>query len=136
MGKKRAKEHYDFIKEQYYKEIDNSIANTTIHACESIEARIPQYQNAGVAEYVCGVGDKELREAMLDRINFMLSIAEEHGVQTLILGAWGCGVFEWNPEIVAELFMEIKGKYNIPNIIFAVPGLFEYNYMVFNRAFS
>lgn len=45
MGKKRAKEHYDFIKEQYYKEIDNSIVNTTIHACESIEARIPQYQN-------------------------------------------------------------------------------------------
>lgn len=43
MGKKRAKEHYDFIKEQYYKEIDNSIANTTIHTCESIEARIPQY---------------------------------------------------------------------------------------------
>lgn len=200
MGKKRAKEHYDFIKEQYYKEIDNSIVNTTIHACESIEARIPQYQNnysvtpkdsvsclfslenkdnvavlnfasykkpgglyfqgvesqeeslclestllpvieafkptyyawnnkhlnrgmyldralyskgilfererqkiyadvitcaapnAGVAEYVCGVGDKELHEAMLDRINFMLSIAEEHGVQTLILGAWGCGI--------------------------------------------
>lgn len=61
---------------------------------------------------------------MLDRINFMLSIAEEHGVQTLILGAWGCGVFEWNPEIVAELF------------IFAVPGLFEYNYMVFNRVLS
>ena len=45
MGKKRAKEHYDFIKEQYCKEIDNSITNTTIHACESIEARIPQYQN-------------------------------------------------------------------------------------------
>lgn len=45
MGKKRAKEHYDFIKEQYYKEIDNSITNTTIHACESIEARTPQYQN-------------------------------------------------------------------------------------------
>lgn len=45
MGKKRAKEHYDFIKEQYYKEIDNSITNTTIHACESVEARIPQYQN-------------------------------------------------------------------------------------------
>ena len=43
MEKKRAKEHYDFIKEQYYKEIDNSIANTTIHACESIEARTPQY---------------------------------------------------------------------------------------------
>lgn len=236
MGKKRAKEHYDFIKEQYYKEIDNSITNTTIHACESIEARTPQYQNnysvtpkdsvsclfslenkdnvavlnfasykkpgglyfqgvesqeeslclestllpvieafkptyytwnnkhlnrgiylnralyskdilfererqkvyadvityAEVAEYVCGVGDKELREAMLDRINFMLSIAEEHGVQTLILGAWG----QWNPEIVAELFMEVKGRYNIPNIIFAVPGLFEYNYMVFNRVLS
>lgn len=43
MGKKRAKEHYDFIKEQYYKEIDNSITNTTIHACESIEAFKPTY---------------------------------------------------------------------------------------------
>lgn len=31
MGKKRAKEHYDFIRKQYHKEIDNSIANTTIH---------------------------------------------------------------------------------------------------------
>lgn len=39
MGKKRAKEHYDFIREQYHKEIDN----TTIHACESVETRIPQY---------------------------------------------------------------------------------------------
>lgn len=28
---------------------------------------------------------------MLNRINFMLSVAEEHGVQTLILRAWGCG---------------------------------------------
>lgn len=45
MGKKRAKEHYDFIRKQYHKEIDNSIANTTIHACEGIETRIPQYQN-------------------------------------------------------------------------------------------
>lgn len=56
--------------------------------------------NAGVAEYVCGVGDKELREVMLDRINFMLSVAEEHGVQTLILGAWGCGVFKYGGGIV------------------------------------
>lgn len=47
---------------------------------------------------------------MLDRINFMLSIAEEHGVQTLILGA-----FEWNPE-----------TYGGKRKIFAVPGLFEF----------
>jgi hypothetical protein len=39
----------------------------------------------------------------------------------------------WSPETVAELFMEVKGRYNI---IFAVPGLFEYNYMVFNRVLS
>lgn len=45
MGKKRAKEHYDFVKERYRKEIDNSITKTTIHAYESVEARIPQYQN-------------------------------------------------------------------------------------------
>lgn len=55
---------------------------------------------AGVAEYVCGVGDKELREAMLDRINFML----KHGVQTLILGAYLSGI--------QKLFMEVKGRYS------------------------
>lgn len=49
---------------------------------------------------------------MIEGVDYF-PIAEEHGVQTLILGAWGCGVFEWNPETVAELFMEVKGRYNI-----------------------
>lgn len=40
----------------------------------------------------------------------------------------------WNPETVAELFMEVKGRYNIPNIIFAIPGLFEYNYGCFRNS--
>lgn len=40
---------------------------------------------------------KEL--GMIEGVDYF-PIVEEHGVQTLILGA-----FEWNPEIVAELFM-------------------------------
>lgn len=103
MGKKRAKEHYDFIKEQYYKEIDNSITNTTIHAGRSIEAFKPTYYawnnkhlNRGMyldrALYSKGIlFEREKQKIYADVITYA-GVAEEHGVQTLILGAWGCGI--------------------------------------------
>lgn len=116
MGKKRAKEHYDFIKEQCYKEIDNSIVNTTIHACESIEARIPQYQNnysvmpedsvsclfsleskdnVAVLNFASYKKPGGLRSRVAGRklmLSKLLNLLITHGVQTLILGAWGCGI--------------------------------------------
>lgn len=153
MGKKRAKEHYDFIKEQYYKEIDNSITNTTIHACESVETRIPQYQNnysvmpedsvsclfsleskdnvavLNFASYKKPGGlyfqGVESQEESLCLESTLLPVIEAFKPTYY---AWGCGI--------QKLFMEVKGRYNIPNIIFAVPGLFEYNYLVFKRMLS
>lgn len=166
MGKKRAKEHYDFIKEQYYKEIDNSITNTTIHACKSIETRIPRYQNnysvmpedsvsclfslenkdniavLNFASYKKPGGlyfqGVESQEESLCLESTLLPVIEAfkptYYAWSSNFNSWSVGM--WNPEIVAELFMEVKGRYNIPNIIFAVPGLLEYNYMVFNRVLS
>lgn len=40
-------------------------------------------------------------EARLERV---LWVARRHGHQTLVLGAWGCGVFGNQPEVVARLF--------------------------------
>lgn len=43
-------------------------------------------------------------EVMDERTAYVLAVARAHGHDTLVLGAWGCGVFRNDPEEVAELF--------------------------------
>ncbi len=45
-------------------------------------------------------------EIMKYRINKVLSISAIHSHRTLLLGAWGCGAFQNDPEIIAKLFKE------------------------------
>ena len=67
------------------------------------------------------------------RIKFVLDIAEDNNIKTIILGAFGCGIFKQNPEEVANIFKEllIFGGYNFNNIYFAIP--YGNNYKVFAR---
>ena len=53
-----------------------------------------------------GVDETVIAETMQDRINRMLGVALSHNIQTLILGAWGCGVFRGDVEQVASMFSE------------------------------
>lgn len=46
----------------------------------------------------------------------MYQIAEENGVENLVAGAWGCGVFMQDPYTVATLLIGAARNYNIPNI--------------------
>lgn len=52
----------------------------------------------------------------------MYRIAEAKGVENLIAGAWGCGVFMQDPSTVATLLVNAARNYNIPNIYFAIPN--------------
>ena len=57
------------------------------------------------------------------RIEYTLHLANQHNIECLILGAWGCGVFRNEPSEVAQLFKKvIKEKYSnaFKKIIFAV----------------
>ncbi len=54
------------------------------------------------------------REVMLNRIDKLLSVFVLQGVDNLILGAWGCGVFRNEPKDVAHYFAYYllnNGKY-------------------------
>jgi len=48
----------------------------------------------------------KVEATMLERIDRVLTIAQLQGHDTLVLGAWGCGVFKNDPAEVAQWFAE------------------------------
>ena len=46
----------------------------------------------------------EIEGLLAERAGRVLAVAAHHGVQTLVLGAWGCGVFRNDPATVARVF--------------------------------
>lgn len=73
-----------------------------------------------------------------NRISYILDVAESNYVDTLILGAYGCGVFGQDPKIVCEYFLQFlnSGKYMFKNIIFAIPKTKNGNYEAFEKTMN
>jgi uncharacterized protein (TIGR02452 family) len=65
----------------------------------------------------------EIRRAMEQRVDRVLGVAALHGHETLVLGAWGCGVFRNDPDMIAELFqVALAGPFRgaFTHVVFAV----------------
>ncbi len=82
------------------------------------------------------ISDDELFELHVKRWQRILSVALKNGCTTLVLGAFGCGAFRNNPEIVAkaakQIVDEFKGYFKC--IEFAVACKDDWtNYEVFNK---
>lgn len=76
-----------------------------------------------------------IQSTLRSRIQFIIDIAKENHVDTLILGAYGCGVFKQNPADVAKCFSEEIGYFK--KVVFAVPGkLNAENYNEFKKIFG
>ena len=103
--------------------------------CDVITCAAP---NKTAAQKYYNVSDEENSEVLKERIEFVLKIAQDNGVDNLILGAYGCGVFGQNPLEVAKIFKEfLSGKYKCFNkVIFAIPNKLEMNYRCFKRIFK
>ena len=79
----------------------------------------------------------ENKEVWINRIDAVICVAKENNIDTLILGAWGCGAFGNDAKFVASIFMEELDKYKVAdNVIFAIPTNNEdsYNYKSFKDA--
>jgi len=65
----------------------------------------------------------KIEDVMRVRIDKLLSLSIHNNHKVLILGAWGCGVFQNDPKIIAGLFSELlKGKYRgvFEKVVFAI----------------
>ncbi|MFI6153903.1 TIGR02452 family protein [Kitasatospora sp. NPDC051170] len=64
----------------------------------------------------------DVRGVLAERALRVLAAAARHEVRTLVLGAWGCGVFRNDPAQVAEAFEDALGRYGaaFERVVFAV----------------
>lgn len=77
-----------------------------------------------------------IHEALVRRARYVIAIAAARGHRTVLLGAWGCGVFRNDPVEVAEAFARALAEAHFDRVVFAVPKGVERNHEAFARRFS
>ena len=103
--------------------------------CSVITCAAP---NKSAAQKYQNVSDEENTKVLKSRMEFILDIAKDNCVDTLILGAYGCGVFGQDPTEVAEIFkqcLHTTHKNCFKNVIFAIPKGRDNNLQAFEKVF-
>jgi len=80
-----------------------------------------------------------LRAIFKRRARLVLDIARRYAIDTLVLGAWGAGVFRNDPALVADVFGELlAARYAgaFDEVVFAVMGEGSANYRAFVTRFG
>ena len=109
-----------------------------------ITCAAPNLRNKPSNQYNNGDGyrpiimkDKELLALHEKRLRRILEVALSEGCDTIILGAFGCGAFENNPEVVALAYRNVIKEYlnAFKNIEFAVYCSLrdDSNFRIFDR---
>lgn len=79
--------------------------------------------NAGAVQRNEPQNAEKINFFMQRRMEMVLAICKQKQHETLILGAWGCGVFQNDPTVIATLFKELLvGKYanQFKRVIFSI----------------
>ena len=88
---------------------------------------------------VYGYERESLKATLISRITNILEAAADNDVDTVVLGAFGCGVFRNPPDLVAECFREVlvtHGYYRyFKRVVFAIvnSSAFDRNYGIFEQ---
>jgi len=93
----------------------DKIVCTTIVTSPAVNVGVIRRQEAGKEDLIIPV--------MKVRIEKLLALCLHYQHTTLVLGAWGCGVFQNDPEEIAELFREaLAGPFanQFKRVVFAV----------------
>ena len=110
----------------------NYIDKKTYRICDVITCASPDYRESKkTKDYLTEKRISEYRNIVFNRIRFVLDVLAYNSVECPILGAFGCGVFENPPTIVASIFKELLETYDygFKKVVFAIPqgaNLFEF----------
>jgi uncharacterized protein (TIGR02452 family) len=81
------------------------------------------------------VSAKDNYTTLASRVAFIVSLLHERKIDAVILGAFGCGIFGQDPEIVAKLFKIELERLPIKTVIFAIPDYKGRNFKEFCKVF-
>lgn len=113
--------------------------NVVTCAAPNLREKPANAMNSGDGDIRVNVTDKELYELHVRRLRKILDVAVLGNNDVVILGAFGCGAFQNNPEIVARAAKDVIDdyKYAFKTIEFAVycSQRDESNYRIFERTF-
>lgn len=98
-------------------------------SCSVIVCAAPNYD---AATKYNRVSIEENNKALEDRIRLIMQTAQDNHIDTLIAGAFGCGVFGQDAEQVANLFKQMSKNTSIKKIVYALP-VFENNWSSYNN---
>jgi len=78
--------------------------------------------NMGESNTRAIISDEKLFEIHKKRAEAILNVAMENKIKNLVLGAFGCGAFKNNPEVVAKAYKEVLKEFDgvFENIEFAI----------------
>ena len=118
---------------------ENEWTKVNVITCAAPNLRLKpgNAMNMGDGNKAAKIGDKALLELHEKRLSRILDVAAAAGNEVVILGAFGCGAFENNPEVVARAAKNVIAKYkkHFETIEFAVycSPRDERNYEIFKR---
>lgn len=114
--------------------------NVLTCAAPNLREKPSNSYNSGDGTRRVKVSDKELLDIHEKRLRRILDVALVEGNEIVILGAFGCGAFENNPEVVARAAKNVieDYRYGFKKIEFAVycSPRDERNFKIFERVFK
>lgn len=139
----------NFIRPKYYpmKDLSGLYCECTVSKDRILDPITPFKASIITVPAVVDPNTDEKLELAYKKAKLILDMAADNGHNTLILGAWGCGVFNNDPHRVAENFKILLRDYFkgcFEKVIFAIPsgepgtvaGASTGNFKVFEEVFN
>lgn len=136
------KEYYDFNRK------NNTASDRLIYSPDVTFVKNGEYETLkhpvrmDVISCPAPMGHEATEDILKHRMKCIVGAAIDNGIECLVLGAWGCGVFGNSPEIVAKCFKAVLADYggNFKEVFFAIKpndgdlsdhklSIFEYEFM-------